>query len=157
MKQVVRLLTAVVLVSIILVAAVGCRQEDPDTVETQRIAKEFTTAFLINQDPDLALTYAVPLTGFGYVTKAAIESTILNDKQKRCTNKPESIAVGSPSPNIRVPEVTDADKAKGIEERVLWVVAYSYRCGTSTRDTARTTQVFLEKVNGVWGVSKCTF
>ncbi|MHB9033415.1 MAG: hypothetical protein ACYC6L_10240, partial [Anaerolineae bacterium] len=82
---------------------------------------------------------------------------ILNDRQKQCTTNPDSVEVGAPGANLRVPPVTDADKAKGVEARVLWVVGYAYRCGTQARDTTRTTQVFLEKVNGKWGVSKCTF
>ncbi|MCE5258762.1 MAG: hypothetical protein LLG44_06820 [Chloroflexi bacterium] len=157
MKPVVRVLLAVILVSTIAVAAVGCKKANPEEEETKRIAQEFALAVFVTRDPDAAMALAVPLTGFGYVTKEAIESTILNDKQKQCTTKPESVQVGAPGANLKVPEVTDADRAKGITDRVLWVVGYSYRCGTQTRDTARTTQVFLEKVNGKWGISKCTF
>ena len=157
MKHTTRVFLAVLLVSSVLVLAVGCQQTDPEVAEQQRIAKEFMYNVLVTQDADAAMTYVVPLTGFGYVTKEAIESSILNDKQKKCVTNPDSLTVGPPSPNLRVPEVTEEDKAKGISERSLWIVGYSMRCQGFARDTDRSTQVFLEKVNGKWGVSKCTF
>ncbi|NLV73324.1 MAG: hypothetical protein GXY52_01365 [Chloroflexi bacterium] len=157
MSKVGRMLGIIVLVFAVVLTAVGCAKSDPEREETKRIAHEFTTAVFVTRDADAAMALTVPIEGFGYVTKEAVESTILNDRQKKCTTAPESVQVGAPGANLRVPPVTDADKAKGITERVLWIVGYAYRCGSQTRDTTRTTQVFLEKVNGTWGVSKCTF
>lgn len=157
MKQVMRVTMLMALVVGIVLVAVGCKPKNPDDQETMAIAKQFADAVFVTRDPTAGMALVVPMTGFGYVTKEAIESTILNDRQKKCTTKPESVQVGAPGSDLSVPVVSDADKAKGISDRVLWIVAYSYRCGSQGYDSNRSTQVFLEKVNGKWGISKCTF
>ncbi|MHB1355956.1 MAG: hypothetical protein ACYCZF_08265 [Anaerolineae bacterium] len=157
MKQVMRTALLMALVVMLLLVAAGCKPSNPDDGETKAIAKQFAEAVFVTRDPDAGMALVVPITGFGYVTKEAIESTILNDRQKKCTTKPESVQVGAPGANLYAPDVTESDKSKGITDRVLWIVAYSYRCGAQAQDSNRTTQVYLEKVNGKWGVSKCTF
>jgi hypothetical protein len=157
MKQVTRITVVLVLVAGIVLGAVGCKPKNPDDAITMDIAQKFATAVFVTRDPDAAMALVVPITTFGYVDKKAVESTILNDRQKKCTTKPESVQVGAPGSNLVAPDLTDADRAKGITARVLWIVAYSYRCGSQAQDSNRTTQIYLEKVNGTWGVSKCTF
>lgn len=157
MKQVMRVMMLIVLVAGIVLVAVGCKPNNPDDQETKAIAKQFADAVFVTRDSAVGMALVVPITGFGYVTKEAIDSTILNDRQKKCTTAPQSVQVGAPGSDLSVPVVSDADKAKGITDRALWIVAYSYRCGSQGYDSNRTTQVFLEKVNGKWGISKCTF
>ena len=157
MKLLIRIAVFMVLVMGIALVATGCKTANPDDKVTIALAKDFTTAVFVTRDPAAAMAMVVPITGFGYVTTEAINSTILNDRQKKCTTDPASVQAGPPGSDLNVPAVSDADKAKGITDRVLWIVSYNYRCGTQAQDSNRSTQVFLEKVNGKWGISKCTF
>lgn len=155
--RLIRVFLVITLLASVVASSVGCKKADPDQVETQRLAQEFAYNVFVTRDPDAAMALVVPITGFGYVTKEAIDSTILNDRQKKCTTRPDSVEVGPTSPYYKLPVITDADKAKGVEDRVQWSVGYAYLCGTQTRETTRSTRIVLEKVNGKWGVAKCTF
>jgi hypothetical protein len=157
MKQVARFIMSMALVAGVVLVAIGCNPANPDDKETMALARDFTTAVFVTRDPAAAMAMVVPITGFGYVTKDAIDSTILNDRQKKCTTDPTSVQAGPPGSNLSAPAVSDADRAKGITDRVLWIVSYNYRCGSQAQDSNRSTQVYLEKVNGKWGISKCTF
>jgi hypothetical protein len=157
MKQVVRVTILVLVVAGIVLFAGGCSTANPEDKQTMAIAQQFVTAVFATGDDAAAMALVVPITGLGYVTKDAVDSTILNDKQKSCVTPVNSVEAGPPGSNLSAPPVTDADIAKGISARVLWVVAYTYRCGNQGYDSSRTTQVTLEKVNGTWGISKCTF
>ena len=157
MKQVVRVTMVVLVVAAIVLVAGGCSTANPEDKQTMAIAQQFATVVFSTGDSAAAIALVVPLTGLGYVTKDAVDSTILNDKQKSCITPANSVEAGPPGSDLSTPPVTAADTAKGISARVLWVVSYNYRCGNQGYDSNRTTQVTLEKVNGTWGISKCTF
>jgi len=157
MKLTLRSLLLVALALTVLVTSVGCSKDTEDAAETKQIAVDFAKSYLIERDSDKAMSYVVPISDFGYVTKEAVDSSILGDRQKQCRVRENSVTVGPPPPNITVPEVTAADREKGISDRVLWIVAYAMTCGTSTREASRSVRVYLEKVNDVWGVSRCNF
>lgn len=157
MKRTLRMLVLVLVALAVLVAGVGCKKTNPEDALTQQIALDFAKSYLVERDSEKAMTFVVPITDFGYVTKEAVDSSILGDRQKQCTVREDSITVGPPAANITVPEVTDADRAKGISDRKLWIVAYAMKCGTSTREATRGVRVYLEKVNDKWGVSRCNF
>ena len=96
-----------------------------------------------------------PSQTYGYVTREIVESTIQDYVKKKCVTVGDSEGVGKPGADVVIPEISAADTAKGITARTAWLVASKYRCGTQNYDADHTTLVYLEKMNGKWGIMKC--
>lgn len=153
MRRMMRILAVVLLAA---VSALGCAKANPEDAETQALAKQFIEAVYVQKDADLAMSLVVPFDTYGYVTRKVIDETLSGDAQA-CTTQADSITVGGLGGSVKIAEVTDADRAKGIEARTGWTVGSAYRCGKDTRDTSRVSVVQLERVNGKWGVSKVSW
>lgn len=64
---------------------------------------------------------------------------------------------GAPGGDITIPDVSATDTSKGITARTAWLVSSTYRCGTQSKNADRLSIVYLEKVNGKWGISKVSW
>ncbi|MHB9034663.1 MAG: hypothetical protein ACYC6L_16650, partial [Anaerolineae bacterium] len=124
---------------------------------TMAIAKEFATAVYVKGDAKEAMSLVVPLTGYGYVTQDAVQSTILSNTQKHCSVDPATVMVGPTSNDFKLKAVTSADTARGIEDRAAWTVGFSAKCQDTTSSYSGDIRIILEKVNGSWGVASSTF
>lgn len=146
------LLCCAVLLALGTVAA--CKQADPEELATQAMARQFIEEVYVRTNADAAEALLGPFDTYGYVTREIIDETIAGQKQKGCVTA-DNVSAGKPGGDVRIPPVTDGDRAKGIEARTAWAVASNYACGGAR--TSRISVVFLEKVNGKWGISKVSF
>jgi hypothetical protein len=154
MKHMLRYLVLFLIVTGIILGTTGCKKLTPDDIETQALAKQFMEAVFVSHDPVLAMTFVVPITTFGYVTTQIVEDTVAAEIKNSCITTPDSVLPGSLSGDVTVPELTAADGTKGITARTAWMVSSKFKCGNQGRDADRISVVYLEKVNGKWGVAK---
>jgi hypothetical protein len=145
-----------VIVMCIVMSVMGCRKLSPEDLETQALAKQFMQAVYINNDSALAMTFVGPITTYGYVTPKMVDDIIATDTKDRCTTPPESLQVSALDIDMKVPELTASDGAKGITLRTGWKVSSTIRCA-GQKDDLRVSIVELEKVNGKWGVGRVTW
>ena len=156
MKRMIRVVALVAVVAgLVLGALVGCQKANPDDAETKAIAQQFFNAVFNTHDADLAMSLVGPIQTYGYVTREIVESTIQDYVKKKCVTVANSEGVGKPGADEVIPEISAADTAKGITARTAWLVASKYRCGSQSYDADHTTLVYLEKMNGKWGITKC--
>jgi hypothetical protein len=147
-------------VMVILVAAGvalavgGCKKASPDDAETQALARQFMEAVYVNHDPALAMSLVVPITAYGYVTTSVVESTVADEVNGKCSTPADSIQTGAPAGDVTIPDISTNDTAKGITARTAWMVSSTFLCTGQSKAADRTAVVFLEKVNGKWGISK---
>jgi hypothetical protein len=142
------------LIACLLAGAIGCKKANPDDIETKAIALQFFKAIFNTHDADLAMSVVGPIQTFGFVTRDIVESTIDDYVKNRCTTIANSVSVGQPGSDVIIPEITEADAAKGITARAAWFVASKYRCGSQSYDADHITLVHLNKIDGKWGISK---
>lgn len=157
MKRISTVLLLCLLFAGLLAGAAGCNKASPEDLETQALAKKFIEEVFVNRNADAAMALVGERRTYGYMTREQIESTIQDDIRQKCDTPLSSLTIGKVTNNMRIPSMTDADKADGATEMVAWVVGSTYRCGTAGYDTPRTSIVTLMKYNGVWKVAKCTF
>ena len=157
MKRVIHVVALVAVVAGLVLGAPGCQKANPDDAETKAIARQFFGAVFNSHDADLAISLVGPIQTYGYVTRKIVDSTIQDFVKNKCATMLDSEQVGKPGSDVDIPEVSAADTAKGITARTAWFVASKYRCGTQNYDANHTSLVYLEKINGKWGVSKCNF
>lgn len=155
MAKVMRIVVLVAVIAGLVFMATGCKKASPDDAETSAMAQQFFDAVFNAHDADLAMTFVGPIQTYGYVTREVVEGTISDYVTKKCKTVADSESVGKPGADVTIPEITDADAAKGITDRTAWLVASKYRCGTQGYDADHITLVFLQKINGKWGVSQC--
>ena len=156
MKRAIRItIIGVVIISLVFMA-LGCKKANPDDAETQALARQFVEAIFLSEDATLAMILVGPIQTYGYVTMKFVEDTITDLKQKRCVTDPASVQIGKPAADIDIPAVSDADAAKGITARTAWVVASNYVCASDNKPFYRYSVIWLEKVNGKWGVAKAS-
>jgi hypothetical protein len=154
MKNIMRYLVLLLVVAGMLLGAVGCKKLSPDDIETQALAVQFMQAIFVSHDANLAMTFVVPITTYGYVTTKIVEDTVAAEIKNQCTTPSDSVLPGAPAADVTIPEISATDTAKGITARTAWLVSSKFRCGTQGRDADRISVVYLEKVNGKWGVAK---
>ncbi|MHB1355740.1 MAG: hypothetical protein ACYCZF_07160 [Anaerolineae bacterium] len=155
MKRVIHVAVLLVVITGLVFTAAGCKKASPDDAETSAIARQFFDAVFNTHDADLAMSLVGPIQTYGYVTREIVESTINDYVTKKCRTVADSESVGKPGADVVIPEITDTDAAKGITDRTAWLVASKYRCGAQNYDADHMTLVFLQKINGKWGVSQC--
>ncbi|MHB1355739.1 MAG: hypothetical protein ACYCZF_07155 [Anaerolineae bacterium] len=156
MKRSIRIIiTGLVLVAMVTVA-LGCKKASPDDAETQAIARQFVEAIFLRMDAAEAMTLVGPIQTYGYVTTKFVEDTITDVKTKKCVTDAASVQTGNPGGDVDIPEVSEADAAKGITERTAWTIASNYKCAADKAPFYRYSVIWLEKVNGKWGVGKAS-
>ena len=154
MKRVMRCLVLLLVVAGIVFGAAGCRKASPDDIETQALAKQFMQAIFVSHDSALAMSLVVPIDTYGYVTTKIVEDTVAAEISNKCSTPLESVQSGAPGGDVTIPDISTNDTSKGITARTAWLVSSKFRCGTQDRDADRTSVVYLEKVNGKWGIAK---
>ncbi len=155
MKNRLCMVGAAFLLIALLLCAAGCSaKSNPAGAETMAIAKQFVNAVFVSQEADLAMSLTSGVETYGYVSRKAIESTIEDDTTKKCVTQADSVTVGKPGADFQAPEITSADQARGVTERVVWFVASNYSCAGSNA-APRTSVVVLDKAGEKWTVSKC--
>ena len=157
MKHMIRCLVLVLVIAGVVLAAMGCKKASPDDAETQAIAKQFMEAVFVSHESALAMSLVVPIDTYGYVTAKVVDDILADEKKNKCSTPLESVQVGALSGDVTIPDITATDTSKGITARTAWLVSSKYRCGTQARDADRLSIVFLEKVNGKWGISKVSW
>jgi hypothetical protein len=155
MKKLVHILALLFVIAGLMMGASSCKKANPDDAETQTIAKQFFEAVFTAHDTDLAMTFVGPIQTYGYVTRDVVDGTIQDYIKKKCATVANSTSIGKPGSDVTIPDITAADSAKGITARTAWLMASKYRCGTQSYDADHLTLVYLEKINGKWGISKC--
>ncbi|MHB9031431.1 MAG: hypothetical protein ACYC6L_00135 [Anaerolineae bacterium] len=152
-----RLLLGLVVLGLVIGAA-GCSKEiSAEDQQTQELARGFMEAIFVKHDAALAMSYVGPFNTYGYVTQKIVDETIAAEVQKRCQVPIESLKPGPVSREVTIRKLGDADKAKGISQRIAWSVASTYTCSGQSSAAARTSVVVLEKVNDKWGVASVSF
>jgi hypothetical protein len=154
MKPNLRYLVLVLAAAGMIFSAAGCRKARPDDPETQALAKQFMTAVFVTHDAALAMSLVVPIDKYGYVTAKMLDDTVKNEIQKKCSTPAESVQVGAPGSDVEIPELSADDTARGITARTAWLVSSRFTCTGQTAAADRTTVVYLEQVNGKWGISQ---
>jgi hypothetical protein len=154
MKHLMRYLVLSLIVSGMILSAAGCAKAGPDDAETQALAKQFMTDIFVNHDSASAFSLVVPITTYGYVTQKIVEDTVGSEVKKSCSTPAESVQVGRPGGDVDIAEVSEADSSKGITARTAWTVSSTFTCAGQGKPADRVSVVYLEKVNGKWGISK---
>ncbi|MHB1355538.1 MAG: hypothetical protein ACYCZF_06140 [Anaerolineae bacterium] len=154
MKHMMRYLILLLVVAGMILGAIGCKKLSPEDIETQALAKQFMEAVFVEQDAIKAMTFVVPISTFGYVTAQIVEDTVAAEIKNSCVTTPDSVLPGSLSGDVTISEITATDGTKGITARTAWMVSSKFKCGGQGRDGDRISVVYLEKVNGTWGVAK---
>ena len=157
MKRALRDALVVLIVAGVVLAAMGCRKASPDDAETMALAKQFMEAVYVSHDSALAMSLVVPIDTYGYVTTKIVEDTVATEIKNKCITPLESVQPGALSGDVTIPDISATDTSKGITARTAWLVSSKYRCGTQARDADRLSIVYLEKVNGKWGISKVSW
>jgi hypothetical protein len=157
MNRKTRVLVWLVAMAALLVTAAGCKKANPDDAETQALARQFITTIYVNHDATTAMSLVVAIANFGYITEKIVQDTIDADVKNRCSVAAESVLPGPTGDDVTIAEIRDSDTDRGITERTAWVVASKAKCAGSGSTVDRTAIVFLEKVNGKWGVSKVSW
>ena len=139
-----------------VLVALGCKKANPDDAVTQALAKQFVEVVFLKQDATLAMSLVGPIQTYGYVTTKLVDDTIADLKKDKCVTDPASVQIGKPASDVDIPVVSDADAAKGITARTAWVIASNYTCATDKIPFYRYSIIWLEKVNGKWGVAKAS-
>ena len=156
MKRAIRIIIIGLVIFGVVFVALGCKKANPDDAEKQAVAKKFVEIIFLNQDAALAMSLVGPIQTYGYVTTKLVEDTIADLKKDKCVTDPASVQIGKPEPTVDIPAVSDADAAKGITARTAWVIASNYTCATDKIPFYRYSIIWLEKVNGKWGVAKAS-
>ena len=156
MKRVLQVVMVLLVIAGVVMAAVSCKKLSPDDAETMALAKQFMEAVYVSHDSALAMSLVMPIDTYGYVTTKIVEDTVATEKNK-CITPLESVQPGALSGDVTIPDISATDTSKGITARTAWLVSSKYRCGTQARDADRLSIVYLEKVNGKWGISKVSW
>jgi hypothetical protein len=157
MKQLLRCLFLLLIGTVMVSGVAGCKKANPDDPETQALAKQFIEAVYVNHDSSQAMSLVVPITNYGYVSAKIIDETIAAETKKKCSTPVESVSPGRPGDDVTIPELSEADAAKGITARAAWAVASKYLCAGQSTTADRSSLLMLEKVNGKWGVAKVSW
>jgi hypothetical protein len=142
------------LLAALVLGTLGCQKTSPDDGETKAIAQQFVQAVFDQHDADLAMSFVGPIQAYGYVLRSDIESSIADYVKQGCKTVVDTVQVGKPGDSVNL-EITTVDTNRGITARTAWLVARKYQCSAQPGDADHMTLVYLEKVNGKWGVSKC--